>query len=76
MKKKYVVRFEFTATFEAENDGKALIDAAYALRYGIEETRRTKLEVIAAITLPTEAETPAPEEKTASSPATISDNPL
>lgn len=56
-KKKYVVRFSFTAQFEALNDAHALRDATERLETGIHEVKRLSLEVVAVLPI---VETPAP----------------
>ena len=60
MKKKFLVRFTFINEFEAETDVAALIDAAYAVKYGQETVRHLELKVVNVQPLPSQAETPAP----------------
>jgi hypothetical protein len=59
MKKKFLVRFSFINEFEAETDVAALIDAAYAVKYGQETVRHLELKVVNVQPLPQQAETPA-----------------
>lgn len=59
-KRRYTVRFSFTAEFEAENDAHALRDAAERLETGIHEMKHLSLEVRAAVPLATANVPPAP----------------